>query len=72
MTSGHKSDKMTTKQKWRMVIIGWNEFDNNGINTIYNFVNGDIKGAQTRLEKLSNLAKNNSKYKYILKVDNLK
>lgn len=51
---------------------GMNEFDNSGINTIYNFVNGDIKGAQTRLEKLGNLAKNNSKYKYILKVDNLK
>ena len=48
------------------------QFDNNGINTIYNFVNGDVKGAQNRVEKLMDLAKNSSSYKYVLKVDNLK
>ena len=51
---------------------GIKQFDNEGINTIYNFVNGDIKGAQNRVEKLMNLAKNSGSYKYILKVDNLK
>lgn len=51
---------------------GMKQFDNDGINTIYNFVNGDVKGAQNRVEKLMDLAKNSSSYKYILKVDNLK
>lgn len=48
------------------------QFDNNGINTIYNFVNGDVKGTQNRVEKLMDLAKNSGSYKYVLKVDNLK
>ena len=48
------------------------QFDNDGINTIYNFVNGDVKGAQNRVEKLMDLAKNSGSYKYVLKVDNLK
>ena len=51
---------------------GMKQFDNDGINTIYNFVNGDVKGAQNRVEKLMDLAKNSSSYKYVLKVDNLK
>ena len=48
------------------------QFDNDGINTIYNFVNGDVKGTQNRVEKLMDLAKNSGSYKYVLKVDNLK
>lgn len=48
------------------------QFDNDGINTIYNFVNGDVKEAQNRVEKLMDLAKNSGSYKYVLKVDNLK
>lgn len=48
------------------------QFDNDGINTIYNFVNGDVKEAQNRVEKLMDLAKNSGSYKYFLKVDNLK
>ena len=54
---------------------GMKEFDNSGINAIYNLVNGDIKGAQDRIEKLLDLAnkdENSSSYKYILKVDSLK
>ena len=51
---------------------GMKQFDNDGINTIYNFVNGDVKGAQNRVEKLMDLAKNSGSYKYVLKVDNLK
>ena len=51
---------------------GMKQFDNDGINTIYNLVNGDVKGAQNRIEKLMDLAKNSGSYKYILKVDNLK
>ena len=51
---------------------GMKQFDNDGINTIYNFVNGDVKGAQNRVEKLIDLAKNSGSYKYVLKVDNLK
>lgn len=54
---------------------GMKEFDNSGINTIYNLVNGDIKSAQSRIEKLMDLSKkdeNSSSYKYILKVDSLK
>ena len=51
---------------------GMKQFDNDGINTIYNFVNGDVKSAQNRVEKLMDLAKNSGSYKYVLKVDNLK
>ena len=49
-----------------------NQFDNEGINTIYNFVIKDLKGAQNRIDKLVSLAQNSGAYKYVLKVDNLK
>ena len=51
---------------------GMKQFDNKGISTIYNFVNGDVKGAENRVQKLMDLAKESSSYKYILKVDDLK
>lgn len=54
---------------------GMKEFDNSGINTIYNLVNGDLRSVQSRTQKLMDLAKkddNSSSYKYILKVDSLK
>lgn len=54
---------------------GTNKFDKEGIDTIYNLVNGNVKTVQTRIEKLMNLAQNsenNVSYKYIVKVDGTK
>ena len=54
---------------------GMEQFDNDGINKLYNLVNGDIKNIQTRVNKLLDLASkenNETSYRYILKVDNLK
>jgi putative membrane protein len=53
---------------------GTTKFDAEGINSIYNLVNGDVKGLQTRIEKLMELSsstdsENSTSYKYIVKVD---
>lgn len=73
MTSSHLNDAAKTLSDGMDTLSdGMKKFDNDGINTIYNFVNGDVKGAQNRVEKLMDLAKNSGSYKYVLKVDNLK
>ena len=57
---------------------GISKFDNEGINKIYNLINGDVKNAQNRIEKLIEISKENkdksdkNTYKYILKVDSIK
>ena len=54
------------------------KFDNEGISKLYNLINGDVKSAQKRIEKLIDLSKENkdsedkNTYKYILKVDSMK
>lgn len=73
MTSSHLNDAAKTLYDGVATLSEeMKQFDNDGINTIYNFVNGDVKGAQNRVEKLMDLAKNSGSYKYVLKVDNLK
>lgn len=73
MTSSQLNDAAKTLSDGMDTLSdGMKQFDNDGINTIYNFVNGDVKGAQNRVEKLMDLAKNSGSYKYVLKVDNLK
>lgn len=75
LTSGAKSlsDGTNTLSSGATTLSdGMKQFDNKGISTIYNFVNGDVKGAENRVQKLMDLAKESSSYKYILKVDDLK
>ena len=53
---------------------GIQKFDSEGINSIYNLINGDLNVAQERIEKLKELASknNNITYKYIIKIDSIK
>jgi hypothetical protein len=50
------------------------EFDEEGIDTIYNLINGDLSTATDRVKKLVDLSNNedDTTYKYVIKVDSIK
>ena len=50
---------------------GMSEFDTEGIEKLYNLINGDLKEYKNKAKKLMNLSNKDKSYKYIVKVDSI-